>query len=534
MNRSIKELENLLYPICLQLELDEALNGDKMNSLKVLKDKQESVRKVLFKFFEIDDSDISIEELISRLSTYLKNKRQEELKEVVAEGKDLSDNRLESLAEAEKLFRELMQKYSYIDIDNLQIESIISLYKHRKDIDKYLNGRATKKLKKEYETFKKINGEQSEEALEDLLKILNIMCTKYNMNLETAISEMKLMSIASISEGYIEILNSHFTKLKDMIIRAEEKNLQEEQEKINAEKEAKRKLEEQERIKKEEEKKKADELARREKERNEFLKPIDKKDGICEEFNELLSEISNTSMAKENILPFFLHIYSKDEGNIFDFISKEKLEAMFKMLKQYEKLEKRNAKIFIFSNKSPEIVQEWISKLQDFAENIGMNRCIEGGIAKYGSYFCDLEGKVVPMAKMDENLRKKVSKIFSSIFITDIGKKYIDDSEKDFLKIEFPEELGKPGEITNYRRTLKFIRKRKDALEVLGYQSKNKIDFDIILLSQARAKERITEYCNTKFIIEKGKGISIGVSKFDEMLEALNNKILEKRNTLEK
>lgn len=163
-----------------------------------------------------------------------------------------------------------------------------------------------------------------------------------------------------------------------------------------------------------------------------------------------------------------------------------------------------------------------------------MNRCIEGGIAKYGSYFCDLEGKVVPMAKMDENLRKKVSKIFSSIFITDIGKKYIDDSEKDFLKIEFPEELGKPGEITNYRRTLKFIRKRKDALEVLGYQSKNKIDFDIILLSQARAKERITEYCNTKFIIEKGKGISVGVSKFDEMLEALNNKILEKRNTLEK
>lgn len=70
MNRSIKELENLLYPICLQLEIDEALNGDKMNSLKVLKDKQESVRKVLFKVFEIDDSDISIEELISRLSTY--------------------------------------------------------------------------------------------------------------------------------------------------------------------------------------------------------------------------------------------------------------------------------------------------------------------------------------------------------------------------------------------------------------------------------------------------------------------------------
>ena len=60
----------------------------------------------------------------------------------------------------------------------------------------------------------------------------------------------------------------------------------------------------------------------------------------------------------------------------------------------------------------------------------------------------------------------------------------------------------------------------------MGYNNKENIEFDIILASQIKAKERIMEYCNRKFIVRENKGINVRVSKIDEVLKALEEKNL--------
>ena len=92
--------------------------------------------------------------------------------------------------------------------------------------------------------------------------------------------------------------------------------------------------------------------------------------------------------------------------------------------------------------------------------------------------------------------------------------------------MEFPKELGERAGLRVLDRIRRRFDARKDAVGVLGYNNKENIEFDIILASQIKAKERIMEYCNRKFIVRENKGINVRVSKIDEVLKALEEKNL--------
>ena len=127
---------------------------------------------------------------------------------------------------------------------------------------------------------------------------------------------------------------------------------------------------------------------------------------------------------------------------------------------------------------------------------------------------------------MDEKMYKKVSRIFVNTFFDSETEKLINEEEKDFLKVEFPKELGERAGLRVLDRIRRRFEARKDAIGVLGYNNKENIEFDIILASQIKAKERIMEYCNRKFIVQGNKGINIRDSKIDELLKMLEEKNL--------
>lgn len=501
MNRSIEQIKGLLFPI----SLETAFMGDinKINSIKSLESTKKCISQVLSTILEKENNEEAMPiKMCEEIYKYIQAKVKET-----------------NLAEKEERFKKLQSEYPFIDIsiELLDEKEIETFYKHRKTIESFLKTKATKRLKETYSKFSKINREAPKEALQDMLSFLEEDCK--SITLEEAIYSLKKLASLSLTKSYLE-------GLKETEIQIESRLEILETEKTKKEQEEKQRKELEKRIILENEKRKKEVLEKEKREREEYLKPIDLKDGICLEFDKLLEDLSNISLAKENVLPVFLHIYSGEKGDIFDFIPKEKIKILFEKLKKYSQQEKRNPKIFIFTNKPPEVVNSWLRNLQIFAEENDAERYMEGGISKYGSYFCNMEGETIPMAKMDEKMYKKVSRIFVNTFFDSETEKLINEEEKDFLKVEFPKELGERAGLRVLDRIRRRFDARKDAVGVLGYNNKENIEFDIILASQIKAKERIMEYCNRKFIVRENKGINVRVSKIDEVLKALEEKNL--------
>ena len=501
MNRSIEQIKGLLFPI----SLETAFMGDinKINSIKSLESTKKCISQVLSTILEKENSEEAMPiEMCEEIYKHIQAKVKEA-----------------NLAEKEKRFKKLQSEYPFMDIsiEVLDEKDIETFYKHRKNIESFLKTKATKRIKETYSKFSKINKEAPKEALQGMISFLEEECK--SITLEEAIFSLKNLASLSLTKSYLEGL-----KETEVQIEARLENL--EAEKTKKEQEEKQRKELERRMILEEEKRKKELLEKEKREREEYLKPIDLKDGICLEFDKLLEDLSNMSLAKENVLPVFLHIYSGEKGDFFEFIPKGKIKILFEKLKKYSQQEKRNPKIFIFTNKTPEVVNNWLRDFQIFAEENDAKRYIEGGISKYGSYFCNMEGDIVPMAKMDEKMYKKVSRIFVNTFFDSETEKLINEEEKDFLKVEFPKELGGRAGLRVLDRIRRRFEARKDAIGVLGYNNKENIEFDIILASQIKAKERIMEYCNRKFIVQGNKGINIRDSKIDELLKMLEEKNL--------
>lgn len=505
----------------------------------------QSLQKALIENKKSENSKKDFEEtkkLVAEISENLRINKKEKQQEVLNKLENKKIQSEENLIVIDEISQNIKKQYPYFSflILDMNEDDLIELYKHRKNLETYLKKRIPKRLKEELELIKKSSEENFDELLKTTMDSINEMSFKTGYNIETIIKLLKIGEEESEIEENAGILLEYSERYQNIINAKKSKEEHEEENKNSSFLNRGKNSDELKQRKNEKNSNKSKEIQKEEtvkqnienniKEKQETVsktKEIIKSDqSSSAEFAEYLENISKTYLAKENAFPIFLHIYSKENGGFFDFFSKEKMKKFYELFNLYEKQNNRRGKIFIFTNKNQKELNKMIKEFQKFEQENGQ-KMLEGGISKYGTYFCDMEGKQIPLVKINNENYEIGKKEIDSVMYEGFSNEYLDKNEKDFWSFKFPKNFGKGTTLRMYDLIKRKLFKQKNEVEVLGYTNKN-FGVDVILNSQAKAKDRINTYCKTKFHIEPNLGISISPNKFDKMLQKFENKLEER------
>lgn len=505
----------------------------------------QSLQKALIENKKSENSKKDFEEtkkLVAEISENLRINKKEKQQEVLNKLENKKIQSEENLIVIDEISQNIKKQYQYFSflILDMNENDLIELYKHRKNLETYLKKRIPKRLKEELELIKKSSEENFDELLKTTMDSINEISFKTGYNIETIIKLLKIGEEESEIEENAGILLEYSERYQNIINAKKSKEEHEEENKNssflnrgkNSDELKQRKNEKNSNKSKEKQKEETvkQNIENNIKEKQETVsktKEIIKSDqSNSAEFAEYLENISKTYLAKENAFPIFLHIYSKENGGFFDFFSKEKMKKFYELFNLYEKQNNRRGKIFIFTNKNQKELNKMIKEFQKFEQENGQ-KMLEGGISKYGTYFCDMEGKQIPLVKINNENYEIGKKEIDSVMYEGFSNEYLDKNEKDFWSFKFPKNFGKGTTLRMYDLIKRKLFQQKNEVEVLGYTNKN-FGVDVILNSQAKAKDRINTYCKTKFYVEPNLGISISPNKFDKMLQKFENKLEER------
>lgn len=493
----------------------------------------QSLQKALIENKKSENSKKDFEEtkkLVAEISENLRINKKEKQQEVLNKLENKKIQLEENLILIDEISQNIKKQYPYFSflILDMNEDDLIELYKHRKNLETYLKKRIPKRLKEELELIKKSSEENFDELLKTTMDSINEMSFKTGYNIETIIKLLKIGEEESEIEENAGILLEYSERYQNIINAKKSKEEHEEENKNSSFLNKGKNSDELKEIQKEETVKQNIENNIKEKQETvSKTKEIIKSDqSSSAEFAEYLDNISKTYLAKENAFPIFLHIYSKENGGFFDFFSKEKMKKFYELFNLYEKQNNRRGKIFIFTNKNQKELNKMIKEFQKFEQENGQ-KMLEGGISKYGTYFCDMEGKQIPLVKINNENYEIGKKEIDSVMYEGFSNEYLDKNEKDFWSFKFPKNFGKGTTLRMYDLIKRKLFQQKNEVEVLGYTNKN-FGVDVILNSQAKAKDRINTYCKTKFYVEPNLGISISPNKFDKMLQKFENKLEER------
>lgn len=505
----------------------------------------QSLQKALIENKKSENSKKDFEEtkkLVAEISENLSINKKEKQQEVLNKLENKKIQSEENLIVIDEISQNIKKQYPYFSflILDMNEDDLIELYKHRKNLETYLKKRIPKRLKDELELIKKSSEENFDELLKTTMDSINEISFKTGYNIETIIKLLKIGEEESEIKENAGILLEYSERYQNIINAKKSKEEHEDENKNSSFLNRGKNSDELKQRKNEKNSNKSKEIQKEEtvkqnienniKEKQETVsktKEIIKSDqSSSAEFAEYLENISKTYLAKENAFPIFLHIYSKENGGFFDFFSKEKMKKFYELFNLYEKQNNRRGKIFIFTNKNQKELNKMIKEFQKFEQENGQ-KMLEGGISKYGTYFCDMEGKQIPLVKINNENYEIGKKEIDSVMYEGFSNEYLDKNEKDFWSFKFPKNFGKGTTLRMYDLIKRKLFQQKNEVEVLGYTNKN-FGVDVILNSQAKAKDRINTYCKTKFHIEPNLGISISPNKFDKMLQKIENKLEER------
>lgn len=505
----------------------------------------QSLQKALIENKKSENSKKDFEEtkkLVAEISENLRINKKEKQQEVLNKLENKKIQSEENLIVIDEISQNIKKQYPYFSflILDMNENDLIELYKHRKNLETYLKKRIPKRLKEELELIKKSSEENFDELLKTTMDSINEISFKTGYNIETIIKLLKIGEEESEIEENACILLEYSERYQNIINAKKSKEEHEEENKnssflnrgknsdeLKQRKNEKNSNKSKEKQKEENVKQNIENNIKEKQETVSKTKEIIKSDqSNSAEFAEYLENISKTYLAKENAFPIFLHIYSKENGGFFDFFSKEKMKKFYELFNLYEKQNNRRGKIFIFTNKNQKELNKMIKEFQKFEQENGQ-KMLEGGISKYGTYFCDMEGKQIPLVKINNENYEIGKKEIDSVMYEGFSNEYLDKNEKDFWSFKFPKNFGKGTTLRMYDLIKRKLFQQKNEVEVLGYTNKN-FGVDVILNSQAKAKDRINTYCKTKFYVEPNLGISISPNKFDKMLQKFENKLEER------
>ena len=521
-----EELEDILVKYYLELvNLIDKNNAWLFTNLSASEHTEENFRNV-----STQEKFSIIFEINKKYLDYLKIQKLADIKDCVMIETELTDDEIKQIAFLRLMFNNLENdfvKKEFYCFDEKFLRAIVEFKKGKVlRMEEFIKTKS-KAIQYEYEKNKNFF---TTEDYRDIAQNLILSSKTLKRSITTIIRYFAEISESEAEEDYLRLEAGIFKELEDKYLKMNSLRKEEKKEdsieisksvddNVNLEKEEeKRQAEEKQR--EEEAKKQAEQAEKEEKERNRI---IEKTEGSTGEMESKIEELKQTPTVKEQVIPLIFSWLEREDISLTKRIGgAKKLEEFFVKIKQIEKDEGVRVSLFLVTNTGKEITKKRVSQFQEKAKEKNLTRLVEGALGGYSAFRVDSAGRVIDLAKMSKENRRKIINLVDKSKGFYMPQNLIEDEEDNYLRYEFSDTKD-PSITKQYlgimiNRLLSDEKIKRQPLKFVPYIERNSIGIDVLLESQVKGISQIADYYKIKYEIDPEKTLKTNINTIDEFI----------------
>ena len=523
-----KELENILVKYYLELvSLIDKNNAWIFANLSASEHTEDNFRNV-----STQEKFRIIFEMNKKYLDYLEIQKLADIKEHVMLDTELTETEIKQIAFLRLMFEALdndFVKKEFYCFDEKFLRAIVEFKKGKVlRIEEFMKTKS-KAVQYEYEKNKNFF---TTEDYRDIEQNLILSSKTLKRSITTIIRYFAEISESEAEEDYLKVeagilkeLEEKYLKMDALRkeIKTEESSEKSKEEKDNAvlEKYEKEKIQAEKKKREDEERKQAEQVEQAEKEKNRI---IEKTEGSTGEMDNKIEELKQTQTVKEQVIPLIFSWLEREDISLTKRIGgSKKLSEFFEKIKQIEKNEGVRVSLFLVTNTGKEVTKKRVSQFQEKAKEENLPRLIEGALGGYSAFRVDSAGRIIDMAKMSKENRRKIINLVEKSKGFYMPQNLIDETEDNYLRYEF--SGTKDSSITKQylgimiSRLLSDEKIKRQPLKFVPYIERNSIGIDVLLESQVKGISQIADYYKIKYEIDPEKTLKTNINTIDEFID---------------
>ena len=251
---------------------------------------------------------------------------------------------------------------------------------------------------------------------------------------------------------------------------------------------------------------------------------INEEENNKSEMENKIEELKQTHLAKEQVIPLIFTWLEREDISLTKRIGgTKKLAEFFEKIKQIEKEQGLRVSLFLVTNTGKEVTKKRMAQFQEKAKEENLPRLVEGALGGYSAFRVDSSGRVIDMAKMSKENRRKIINLVEKSKGFYMPQNLIDETEDNYLRYEFSDSkdpsITKQYLLIMISRLLSDEKIKRQPLKFVPYIERNSIGIDVLLESQVKGISQIADYYKIKYEINPEKTLKTNINTIDEFID---------------
>lgn len=231
---------------------------------------------------------------------------------------------------------------------------------------------------------------------------------------------------------------------------------------------------------------------------------------------------------KERVFPIIFTWFEREDVTLIGRITTKKMVEFFEQIKKLQTAMSVRISLFLVTNTDKDITLKRLQELQKRAAEQGLPKLIEGAYGGYSTFRIDNDGTIIDISRMSEINRTKIIKLLEKGEKQSLSRKIIVQEEKNYLRYQLADKKSKM--ITKdyleiyVNQILQDEKIKRQPLKFLPYIEKNCSGIDIVLESQLKGMEQLSEYYKSKYNVS-GNVLEVDIASISEFIREVKDSV---------
>lgn len=258
----------------------------------------------------------------------------------------------------------------------------------------------------------------------------------------------------------------------------------------------------------------------------EALKKLEKKYMKMDRLKNNMNDLKKVK--KERVFPIIFTWFERENLTLIGRVTTKKLIEFFDEIKNLQAAMSVRISLFLVTNTDKDITLKRLQELQKKASEHGLPKLVEGAYGGYSTFRIDNDGTVTDISKMSEVNRNKIIKLLEKGEKQSLSRKIIVEEEKNYLRYQVADKkskvINKDYLETYINQILQDEKIKKQPLKFLPYIEKNSTGIDIVLESQLKGIEQLSEYYKSKYNVS-GNVLEVDIASINEFIREVRESV---------